>query len=312
MFEADTLADGYYLVGKLNGVTHMTVDTLTADMMLTENEFAKGEYTIEWTFYDGDAIKVAKVESGAITTWYKDGMDNEYKITTEGGKTGEGTLAFRPEGNAEWSYFYLTVTPKVVNYTVTFANVTGGAVYDKAEDGEKVPSISVAKGTAVAVDGNKITIGDKDYYAIADSGYEFKGFGTVAATITAATTITPVLAEADYSPYCLCGYINDADYGMTEMSTPKWNEPGEYIFSKDGTLTAMFEKDSYVQVKTLHGEYWYAFEKFVNDGTTTVMHEASDTYKEPMFVPANTMVKFTLSKTAQGDFQLGYEEVSPS
>ena len=81
-------------------------------MKLAENEFAKGEYMLDWTFYDGDGIKVAKIENGAIKTWYKDGMDNEYKITEEGGKTGEGTLYFRPNGNAEWPYFYLTVIPK--------------------------------------------------------------------------------------------------------------------------------------------------------------------------------------------------------
>ena len=93
---------------------------------------------------------------------------------------------------------------------------------------------------------------------------------------------------------------------MTEQSTPKWNEPGEYVFSKDGKLTATFSQDSYVQVKTLHGEYWYAFENYVKDGTTTKLFEASDSYKEKMFVPANTQVTFTLSKAQDGAFQLGY------
>ncbi|MBQ0098760.1 MAG: hypothetical protein KBS62_07530, partial [Oscillospiraceae bacterium] len=207
-------------------------------------EFAKGEYMLDWTFYDGDAIKVAKVASGAITTWYKDGMDNEYKITAEGGKTGEGTLYFRPEGNAEWSYFYLTVQPKVVP--------------------------------------------------------------TETPSTVAPTTAEPTQPAFDFSNYCLCGYINGKDYGMTEQTSPKWNEPGDYVFAKDGTLTVTFTQDTYVQVKTLHGESWYAFKSYVSDGTTTALGTASDTCKEKMKVPANTKVTFTLSKNASGAFQLGY------
>ena len=113
-------------------------------------------------------------------------------------------------------------------------------------------------------------------------------------------------AEFDYSNYCLCGYINGADYGMTMQSSPKWNEQGEYVFDQNGKLTATFSIDSYVEVKTLHGEYWYAFENYVPDGTTTKLYEASDTYKELMFVPAGTAYTFTLSGNPSDGFQLGY------
>ncbi|MBQ0098692.1 MAG: hypothetical protein KBS62_07180, partial [Oscillospiraceae bacterium] len=54
------LTDGFYLVGLLNGVEHWTEDTLTPDMKLAANEYAPGEYMLDWTFYDGDGIKVAK------------------------------------------------------------------------------------------------------------------------------------------------------------------------------------------------------------------------------------------------------------
>ena len=82
------------------------------------------------------------------------------------------------------------------------------------------------------------------------------------------------------------------------------------MFSKDGTLTVTFEQDSIVWLKTLHGEWWYAFDNRVADGTPTKLYEASDIYRESMFVPAGTEITFTLSKDATGAFVLGYEVLS--
>jgi hypothetical protein len=107
-----TLADGYYLVGIFTGSTDWTAKA--------ENILTKGEgdvYTIEKTFVDGDMIKVAKVENNVITTWYKDGMDNEYTLTEEGGKTGDCIVYFNPNGNSGWSYTYLTVQKKAESST---------------------------------------------------------------------------------------------------------------------------------------------------------------------------------------------------
>ena len=104
------LADGYYMVGTLNG-KNCWQDNITSDRMFKANPGADGEYMLDWTFYDGDEIKAVKVENGAVTAWYNSDGDN-YKLTAEGGKTGACTVYFNPKGNAAWSYTYLTVQPK--------------------------------------------------------------------------------------------------------------------------------------------------------------------------------------------------------
>jgi hypothetical protein len=108
--EPEEIADGYYVIGKINGVENW--ETVTASYQLAENPAAEGEYLVDMTFVDGDGIKAVKVENGEITEWFKPGMENEYKLTDEGGKTGECTVYFRPEGNDDWSYTYLTVQKK--------------------------------------------------------------------------------------------------------------------------------------------------------------------------------------------------------
>ena len=132
----DKITDGYYLIGNIND---WDVNKLTAAEKLAENSGAAGEYTLDYTFKDGDEIKVVKVENGAIKTWYNDGGDN-YKLTDAGNKTGECTVYFRPEGNSEWSYFYLTVIKKTGGETTTPATTSDETTApatssDKLEDG---------------------------------------------------------------------------------------------------------------------------------------------------------------------------------
>ena len=80
--------------------------------MFEENTQAPGEYMLDWTFQDGDLIKVVKVESGVIKTWYKEGEGENYAISASSGEAGECTVYFRPSGNTAWAYNYLYVEPK--------------------------------------------------------------------------------------------------------------------------------------------------------------------------------------------------------
>ncbi len=110
--EPEIIAEpGYYLVGTLNGADKWKVDADAADRMLKANEGAQGEYMLDYTFVEGDEIKVAYFDGQAITKWFNDGGDN-YSIGAA--KAGEATIYFRPEGTTDWSYYYFTVIPKVV------------------------------------------------------------------------------------------------------------------------------------------------------------------------------------------------------
>ncbi len=116
----DESVEGYYLVGKLNGVEYWDASTLTADRKLKDAD-GDGIYTLDWTFYMGDELKVVQYDGTSITRWYKDGTDPDgdknYSIGSES-KTGLCTLSFDPTGSQGWSYIYFTVQQKAVDETV--------------------------------------------------------------------------------------------------------------------------------------------------------------------------------------------------
>ncbi|MBQ6626147.1 MAG: dockerin type I repeat-containing protein, partial [Ruminococcus sp.] len=99
----EELVAGYYLVGMLNGVDCWSVDALTTDRLLKANPATAGEYMLDWTFVGGDEIKVAHFDGEKFDKWFNDGGDN-YMIGATSNKVGPGTIYFRPEGNADWSY----------------------------------------------------------------------------------------------------------------------------------------------------------------------------------------------------------------
>ena len=98
-----TLADGYYLVGTMTDWAAQTANKLS------ENASNPGEYMIDTTLAVNDGIKVVKVENGAITAWYPDGMDNEYVV--DAAHAGSVTVYFKPTVQSAWSafggYFYI-------------------------------------------------------------------------------------------------------------------------------------------------------------------------------------------------------------
>ena len=99
---------GYYLVGTMDGNDYWFVDGDAADRFFAENEDCPGEYILDYTFVEGDEIKVVYFDGYGITAWYNDGGDN-YVISPD--KAGEAIVYFRPDGNADWSYYYFTVIP---------------------------------------------------------------------------------------------------------------------------------------------------------------------------------------------------------
>ncbi len=107
------LSAGYYLVGILNGEDCWGVSSLSEDRKLEANPGNSGEYMLEYTFVEGDEVKIVHFDGTEYTTWYSSG-DN-YKIGSK--KSGLCDVYFRPEGNSSWSYKYFTVIPKTVEET---------------------------------------------------------------------------------------------------------------------------------------------------------------------------------------------------
>ena len=103
----------YYLAGSMNGWQ------ADAGYMLEANPETEGEYMLSLTLAEGDQFKVIGVE-GETTTWYPDGMDNNYVVDAD--HAGEATVYFRPDGQGgegwHYGYYYVQVIPRVLENVV--------------------------------------------------------------------------------------------------------------------------------------------------------------------------------------------------
>ena len=92
------LANGYYLIAD-----PWSIESLSDDVLFEANPGAEGEYMLNTTLTEGQAIKVVEVENNAIKTWYPDGEGNEFSVTAD--YAGEKDIYFRPAGKEDWSAF---------------------------------------------------------------------------------------------------------------------------------------------------------------------------------------------------------------
>lgn len=112
--------DGYYLIGP-----DWTADSIDRSRRFEENPDADGEYILSTTLSAGEEIKVVKVDNGAITGWYPNGVDDQYHV--EAAYAGDARIYFRPAYNSDWSAFggYIWI---VREYAVTVEKATHGRV----------------------------------------------------------------------------------------------------------------------------------------------------------------------------------------
>ncbi|MBQ6274941.1 MAG: hypothetical protein IJK63_12050 [Oscillospiraceae bacterium] len=96
---SETLEDGYYLIGQ-NG---WTVDDIDPEQKFVSNPSNSDEFLLETNLAEGDGIKVVKVENGAITGWYPDGVDNQYIV--DKAHSGTKTIYFHPWYADGWADF---------------------------------------------------------------------------------------------------------------------------------------------------------------------------------------------------------------
>ena len=102
--------------------------------------------------------------------------------------------------------------------------------------------------------------------------------------------------------YYLIGYINGADYGCEADA----ENMGDYKFV-DGTLTATFEVDSYVFVKTEGNTDWFMSDGFAGQSPATLINTKNTlTDYNKLFVPGGVEVTFTLVENADGTLTLSY------
>ena len=104
-----TLANGFYLIGKINGVEGWTAADLSADRKFEGNPENNAEFVLTATLAEGDELKVVNVLDDAITAWFPGG-DN---YVVDANHAGEKTIYFRPDnqGGEDWFGACIYIAP---------------------------------------------------------------------------------------------------------------------------------------------------------------------------------------------------------
>ncbi|MEE1155118.1 MAG: hypothetical protein UH241_08190, partial [Acutalibacteraceae bacterium] len=168
---------------------------------------------------------------------------------------------------------------------------------DGAFDGQINPNI------VVAYDNSTVTL------TIDVSAYDF---ATKTGTVKTNVEVIPPADAPTEGPteptepvevdYYLFGYINGANYGDGD----DYENMGNYKFV-DGTVTATFEQDSYVGVKTTGNATWYMTDGWAGNVTSVTLYDTKtlDTTADKLMVPAGK-VTFTLVANEDGTLTLSY------
>lgn len=211
--EGGTPTPKYYLVGSLIGWKP------NAEYKLKANPGQEGEYMIDAVLAAKEGIKVIGV-LGQDTTWYKDGIGNEYIIN----ETGKYTVYFRPEGNQQWGYTYF----EPVKANCPLYNVAEAIAADPSKDDEMFVRGVVTK--------------------IEIKGANFKNYGSANIYVKDATGATGVFEF--YNSYSIKGAkytTTDPAYDATSAAFKQFDavSDGTYTVAVGDTVVAYGKYEYY-------------------------------------------------------------------
>ena len=330
----------YYLRGELAGSSwdpgiEMPNGTITFDAEAGKNyEFKITEDASAWTGELGFAA-LAEVPEGVKETGAYGGnvgftvpSAGQVTIAVENGSiklsstvgfgefkepepTGEYYIAGKGAGDfacgEEWKADVCPLTNGTVTYTAlpageylfkitdgTWKNSWGRAqladptAYPENNDNNVIFTLDSASDVTISFDGTTLSLTINGNGEGGDQGGEEGGDDPID---------TPTGAV-----YYLIGYINGADYGCEADA----ENMGDYKFV-DGTLTATFEADSYVFVKTEGNTDWFMSDGFAGESPATLINTKNTlTDYNKLFVPGGVEVTFTLVENGDGSLTLSY------
>lgn len=330
----------YYLRGELAGSSwdpgiEMPNGTITFDAEAGKNyEFKITEDASAWTGELGFAA-LAEVPEGVKETGAYGGnvgftvpSAGQVTIAVENGSiklsstvgfgefkepepTGEYYIAGKGAGDfacgEEWKADVCPLTNGTVTYTAlpageylfkitdgTWKNSWGRAqladptAYPENNDNNVIFTLDSASDVTISFDGTTLSLTINGNGEGGDQGGEEGGDDPID---------TPTGAV-----YYLIGYINGADYGCEADAA----NMGDYKFV-DGTLTATFEVDSYVFVKTEGNIDWFMSDGFAGESPATLINTKNTlTDYNKLFVPGGVEVTFTLVENGDGSLTLSY------
>ena len=133
----------------------------------------------------------------------------------------------------------------------------------------------------------------KNCYTVADGTWD-NGGGTW-------STLSGEVEEEELD-YYLFGYINGANYACEEDAS----NLGSYKFV-DGKLTATFDCDSYIGVKTSNNSKWYMTKGWVGEVSSATLYNTNSlTTYDKLYVPGGAKVTFTLKVNSNDTLSISY------
>ena len=226
------------------------------------------------------------------SNWTVDAIDAADKFTANENAEGEYFLETALAENDEFKVV------KVENDTITAWYPDGtdnNYVVDKAHSGD----VTIYFQETYKADW--ADFGGYFYVAVPEAPTDAPATDAPATDAPATEPATDAPADVDYY---LFGYINGANYACEDDA----DNMGEYKFA-DSTLTATFEKDSYVAVKTTGNANWYMTDGWQGtDVTSATLYNttALGTDADKLFVPGGVEVTFTLTAGEGDTFTLSY------
>ena len=113
------LADGFYLIGRINGEEAWNIYGLVPNSHFAPNP-GTPEFMLDTTLAIGDEIQVVNVLNKAITAWFPGGDGNNFVI--DAWHAGQKTIYFRPDkaGGDDWHHGCIYIAPNEPE--VTYSN----------------------------------------------------------------------------------------------------------------------------------------------------------------------------------------------
>ena len=274
--EPTTLKETYYLVGWINGADYGCESDYENNGIY---KFVNGQLTVKFT---EDSYVFVKTENNG--KWLLADAYTETPICTF--KVGGTEKLFVPGGvqllfniteNADGSV--------VVSYTES--SISGCDHSYTAE---------VTKEATCTASGIRTYTCSKCSHTytqtIAATGHNFFG-----STCTVCGMADPNGGVTTGTNYYLAGWINGADYGCES----DYQNMGQYKFV-NGRLTAKFNQDSYIFVKTEGNGKWLLASAYCEASTCTFAEGGN----EKMFVPGGVTLTFTLAENTDGSVTVTY------
>lgn len=213
--------EGYYLVGKLNGESFWYVDENSLDRKLILG--SDGVYTLDWTFVQGDELKVVYYDGTSITRWYNSSGDN-YSIGSP--KAGDCTLYFNPDGNSSWSYYYFTVQLRATNETVAPTEaLTQAPTVEETQAPTKPTKVENIKATPAA--SNAVLSWDAVDGAAKYWIYKFNestgAWGVYTSSTATNATVGSLLGNTTYQVKVIATFVDGSMMKLTDATTVEFS-----------------------------------------------------------------------------------------